>query len=708
MRVLADALSGFDEPALSALLRERPDLCVPAPADLSDLAARATAPASVRRALDALTAPELATAEAIAALPDPDAEAVGAWLGFDPGPALGRLAGLALVWPRTPSAGTLDHCLEHAFAPFPGGLADPSPEPLTTAAIEAALTGLPEAALGVLHKLTWGPPTGSVRNADRIVTEPATPIEHLLTRGLLRAHDPNTVILPREVALHLRGGFLREPLPEPPAPTPGPRAARIIDSAAVGAAFEFVHQLEGLLDELTRRTPAPLRTGGLASRDLTALARAVDAPVDKASFALEVAYAAGLVTPTGPAVVATEAFDRWLGSGSAARYAQVLRDWVGAPRWAAAARAEGGRALLPDQDAGWAPQARRAILDRLGPGDAIDADRLSAWTAWHRPALARSTDPAALVAAVLAEAEWLGLTALGQASALVTALSGELAPETAALFPELVDHLILQGDLTAVATGPLDRPTAAALALMADVESRGGGGVFRFSASSVRRAFDAGWNSSDLEDWLTAHSRTGVPQPLRYLVGDVARRHGTVRVGAARSYVRIDDPARLSTVLAHPGAEELGLRQVGPETLIAAADPAEIVTLLRSVGLTPGAENAAGELLATPAPRRPPAPARTRRTPPDIPRNTAALHARRAARRTAELTEETLTVLTLAARESRQVEVDYVAADGTRTRSVAVPVELADGMVRLAGGGVQVSLPLGRVTAARSLTDSPD
>ncbi|WP_432558537.1 helicase-associated domain-containing protein [Granulicoccus sp. GXG6511] len=696
---LIDALRELTAAELTRLLTDRPDLAVPAPADLAQVADRAIAPASLRRALDLLDRRQLAVAEAIAALARPSPASVADLVGFDPGPVLARLAELGLVW------GALEHCLHQVFEPFPGGLAPESPEPLSAQEIHLALVDLPAAAHDVLHKLTPGPPTGAVRHADRTISQPTTPIEHLLARGLLRAADANTVVIPREVALHLRGGVLRETPGEPAGPRPGPRALRIIDSAAVGAAVEFVQTIEGLLDGLSRRTPIPLRTGGLPARDLTVLAHAVDADPDKAAFALEVAHSARLLVATGPAIVPTDAFERWLGLGLAERYAEILRTWFRSRRWFATGRAEGGRPLASAttpavNELPWAPDLRRALLTPLAPGHAIDVDALTDWAAWHRPALERAGDLGALTAAVLAEADWLGLTAFDQASTLVTGVTAELPTETTALFPEFTDHLILQSDLTAVATGPLDRSTAAVLALLADTESRGGGGVFRFTASSVRRGFDAGWAADDIEAWLAGHSHTEVPQPLRYLISDIARLHGTVRVGAARAYVRIDDPVRLNTVLEHPLAAEFGLRQVGPETLVAAADPAEVVDLLRQVGLTPAAENAAGEMLASPPPRRPPAPTQSRRTPPDPAAVAATLIAQRNNRQIAARTEAALDLLDRAARESLRVEVEFVAADGTPAVEVAVPLSLAAGVVRLAGG-TQQSLPLARITAVR-------
>ncbi len=48
--------------------------------------------------------------------------------------------------------------------------------------------------------------------------------------------------------------------------------------------------------------------------------------------------------------------------------------------------------------------------------------------------------------------------------------------------------LVVQADLTAVAPGPLDHRVAGELRLLADQESRGAGGVYRFSPASLRRA----------------------------------------------------------------------------------------------------------------------------------------------------------------------------------------------------------------------------
>ncbi|NEB79928.1 helicase-associated domain-containing protein, partial [Streptomyces sp. SID14478] len=143
---------------------------------------------------------------------------------------------------------------------------------------------------------------------------------------------------------------------------------------------------------------------------------------------------------------------------------------------------------------------------------------------------------------------------------------------------------LLQADLTAVAPGPLERPLGEALAVLADVESKGGATVYRFTPGSVRRALDAGRTASDLHAFLARHARTPVPQPLAYLIDDVARRHGHLRIGAASAYVRCDDDALMSEILADKRAATLRLRRLAPTVLAAQVDPGTLLEGLRSMG----------------------------------------------------------------------------------------------------------------------------
>ncbi|MGO4426572.1 helicase-associated domain-containing protein, partial [Streptomyces sp. MCAF7] len=154
-----------------------------------------------------------------------------------------------------------------------------------------------------------------------------------------------------------------------------------------------------------------------------------------------------------------------------------------------------------------------------------------------------------------------------EAAAAAATAARLLAP----LLPQPLDHVLLQADLTAVAPGPLERPLAAMLGVLAEVESKGAATVYRFTPASVRRALDAGQAASDLHAFLAEHSRTPVPQPLAYLIDDVARKHGRLRVGAASAYVRCDDDTLLAEILADRRSAGLRLRRLAPTVLAAQA-----------------------------------------------------------------------------------------------------------------------------------------
>lgn len=215
---------------------------------------------------------------------------------------------------------------------------------------------------------------------------------------------------------------------------------------------------------------------------------------------------------------------------------------------------------------------------------------------WLRPR--RPTVFADLVTAALGEAAVLGVSGAGglpPSGRLVA--GGDLPGAAAAIDPHLprpVEHVLLQADLTAVAPGPLETEVARRLHLLADVESRGGATVYRFSSGSLRRGFDAGWSALEVRDFLTSVSQTPVPQPLEFLVDDVARTFGSVRVGHAEAFLRADDEAALAALVHDPRARTLGLRLLAPTVAIATSPLDVLLPRLRELGAAPVVEAADG------------------------------------------------------------------------------------------------------------------
>ncbi len=509
------------------------------------------------------------------------------------------------------------------------------------------LDSAPVEALSVLDRLVWGPPYGEV------TPNPTPPVKWLRDRGLLLPVSTRTVVLPREAALHLRAGRAhRVPEPVPPAlAAVAERDPQAVDRAAAGQAFTALATVEELLKLWNGGGPTILRAGGLSVRELKRTATALDVPEPIAAFWVELAYGAGLLASDGETderYAPTPASDEWLDLPAADRWTHLATAWLAATRTPGLVGGQDakGRALSalgPELDRSAAPDVRRRVLALfagLPPGTAPDPETLLRRLRWERPLRggpapgapaapspggttsgggAEGTDLRSRLALwTLNEAELLGITGRGALSSQARALLEEgeraAAVRLAPLLPEPLDHVLLQADLTAVAPGPLERPLADMLSVLADVESKGGATVYRFTPGSVRRALDAGRAATDLHAFLAAHSRTPVPQPLSYLIDDVARRHGHLRIGAASAYVRCDDEAVLNEILADRRSTGLRLRRLAPTVLASQADPGPLLEALRDMGYAPAAESADGDVLitrATPAatpPRTPPVP----------------------------------------------------------------------------------------------------
>ncbi|HET6859096.1 MAG TPA: helicase C-terminal domain-containing protein [Streptomyces sp.] len=859
-RTLAEALRPRSDASLAALLRARPDLLSPVPNDLSQLATRAATRASVVRALERLDRFTLQTAEALAVSPDPAPyETLRDLMTGDEGDpriadavpvAVATLREQALLWGANDRL-RLVRTARELLAPSP---THPSPTGLGPTVAEAtagtgmsptrlqeimaaaglptthdpvsaisALTSLftdrermsalldtaPPEALMVLERLVWGPPYGEV------TSDPTPPVRWLRDRGLLLPTSPRTVVLPREAALHMRGGRAhRTAEPAPPAVVAANEyRPQVVDSTAAGQAYAALSTVEDLLKDWNEGGPAVMRSGGLSVRDLKRTAAALSMPEPMAAFWVELAYGAGLLAPDGEAderYAATPAYDEWLGLPPQDRWTRIASAWLYATRTAGLIGGQDakGRALAalgPELDRSAAPEVRRRVLDLLAslPEAAAPApETVLARLRWERPLRAAGAQAAngnvsantsgdlrsRMALWTLNEAELIGFTGRGALSGHGRALlghptsadgaqeaavrpTGRAAAQSAArtpaqvsaaeraaaavraadllapLIPMPLDHVLLQADLTAVAPGPLQRPLAETLGVLADVESKGGATVYRFTPASVRRALDAGLTASDLHTFLTDHSRTPVPQPLSYLIDDVARKHGHLRVGSASAYVRCDDDAMLGEILADKRSQPLGLRRLAPTVLAAQSDPATLLDGLRAMGFAPAAESVSGDVMITRAdayrtpPRTAPVPVPEGPPTPDDTLLNAALRAIRAgdmastAVRKVSPTEvaaagtgspdvaaatgggvlprttsaETLATVQAAALTGSAVWIGYVNADGAASQRVIAPVRVEGGFVTAYDHTADEvrTYPLHRITGVAELADVP-
>jgi XPB/Ssl2-like helicase family protein len=716
---LLDWLRAQPDATLTTLLRLRPDLAVPPPPDLTVLATRAGIRASVNRACEDLDTLTLAVLEALVVAGADTTEVgvgeVGALFGDALSgqrlrDSLDQLRARALVWGDEEKLRLVPAALE-VVSRYPGGLGRPV---ASLVDVDSMLTQISEAERRVLQALAGGPPIGRSRDPGPSV------VRGLVGKGLLLRVDAETVELPRQVGLALRGPApLAGLISAEPTLTRTNHGPERVDGTAAGAVLELLRRVERLIELWSDEPPPVLRSGGLGVRELRKAAKELAMTEAEAGLLVELVAAAGLVGDSEGAGsgqsssewVPTTSVDLWLAGGPEQRWLALARAWLELPRLPGliGQRDEADRILGPMSDElrrPLAPRDRRRILTELAglpAGAGAAAEQLAAVLAWRAPRRGgRLRDD--LVHWTIAEATLLGIVALGALSGPGRALleaGDDNAPVIAAMravLPEPVDKVLLQADLTAVAPGPLRVDVAEEMALVADVESAGGATVYRITERSILRALDAGRAPAELHALFAERSATPVPQGLSYLIDDVARRHGRLRAGTARAFLRADDEVLLSEVLAHPHAVDWELRRIAPTVLVSELALGELLERLRAAGFSPAAEAGDGTVLdLRPTGRRIPAKPRTTTarpalSTPDSTRLDAMVAAIRAGERAETMrpsgagnghlgSAATLALLQTAAREGQQVWIGYVNSLGVSNRRIIQPVSVGGGVL---------------------------
>jgi hypothetical protein len=224
-------------------------------------------------------------------------------------------------------------------------------------------------------------------------------------------------------------------------------------------------------------------------------------------------------------------------------------------------------------------------------------------------------------------------------------------------------------------------------------------------------------------------SRTPVPQALSYLIADMARRHGTLRSGAASSYLRCEDEALLTRVVADREVAALQLRRIAPTVVVSSAPVARVLAVLREAGFAPAAESPDGEVIAlgadaARAPSRQPVRVVRPRSGAETPLGDLVKRVRSGdalteiSRRVAPIAQQvpgvtsaaTIGLLRDAVRSERQVLLNLAETDGTSSRHTISPISVGGGFVRgqQPGRDGLVSFPLHRITAATIIEDAEE
>ncbi len=438
--------------------------------------------------------------------------------------------------------------------------------------------------------------------------------------------------MPREVGLSLRGQDYRILVT-----ATRPEVAAVDadqDSQEHESATAALRVLDQFSTVVSSTPIALLKAGGVGVREIRRLAAAARCGEDEVRLYVEIAVRAMMLeeTSNGKTLKPTAVRTQWQRKSPAERLGVLHAAWSDMAAAPLRDVGDGKRRvpLTPDdfghssRDVRW---ATLRLLAQLAPHVAPSGlQTLLDAVGWCCPLVtgqARDTE----VAAALAEARLLGLCA-GFALTSVGRVLAECGPDAHAAdeftLPEGCDDLVAAAeklltrastqalfgaDLTAVVPGAPSTDLTELLDSAADRETRDAASTWRFGPISVRRAFDAGHSASGLLAALSAVAQSELPQPLRYLIEDVGRRHGQMQVTAVACCVVSDQPALLTEAAANRRLTALKPRLLAPTVLASALPVDQTLTALREAGYLPVPAEHSGSVelteAKTPPPRNP-------------------------------------------------------------------------------------------------------
>ncbi len=436
------------------------------------------------------------------------------------------------------------------------------------------------------------------------------PLAWLIETGLVVPVTENGAELPREIVMAaMADGLARQAMLRRPAPAEvDGLVPDVVAGTSADAANRLLDGAETLLRLIADGQVSVRKAGGVGPRELKRLSKLCRLDTHEVVRLLELLAVARLLTVTGRGLAPSELASRWWTLARRRRYLVLVRAWLASERFLSRGLIDGsddptsadGLVALGDTEPVAAAVAGRAValatICGLEDGAAFHPDQLAEAVVWQGPNLWGAGDPPPemLVDWTVAEAELLGLVSGDAPTPLLRAIESrdevQLDRAAATALTDDQDGFVLQSDLTAVAFGPLRPAVGRSLAEMTERSAAIGEGqapTFRFTEPSVRAAFDRGWDGDSITAFLNEHALSGIPQPLEYLLADVARRYGSIRVMPAQSIIIGADEIVAVEVAANRRAAKLGLRLVAPTVLTSPLDPVTVTEGLREIGLFP-------------------------------------------------------------------------------------------------------------------------
>jgi hypothetical protein len=275
-------------------------------------------------------------------------------------------------------------------------------------------------------------------------------------------------------------------------------------------AFEAMQAITELIFDFDQNLVREVSKASMGLPDIKRLCAHLGKPKEYVRAIFELAKLAGLIALADKRFQPTDLADSWIAATQKSRWEILVRAWLELVGTA-------GTKELSSQLA----KAQSRLLPKL----ISSCFPLAA------------SYPASRINRLAELADVIGLSAAGQlASWFDLALSPtKLAAATKALerrLPAQQERIIIQGDLSIIAPGPLASSIEIALRKFADTENIGLASGYRISAQSLSVGLEEGLTQQQIRSLLEKLSGSALPQPVDYLITESASRFGRLKIRA--------------------------------------------------------------------------------------------------------------------------------------------------------------------------------
>ena len=178
----------------------------------------------------------------------------------------------------------------------------------------------------------------------------------------------------------------------------------------------------------------------------------------------------------------------------------------------------------------------------------------------------------------------------------------KVTKEVETLLPKPQDRLICQADLTLIAPGPLTTATEKKLRSFVDTEQVGMASSYRINALSVSHGLESGLTELEITELLTGLSGRDLPQPLGYLIRDVAQKFGQLTVTQSLTEhhctIQASDSILLKQIENDSRLKPIGLKRNADSLLQSRMDAEIVYNALRSAGYTAVRTDTEGKVIS--------------------------------------------------------------------------------------------------------------